>query len=70
MPITVDVTMPPYSATGDGETDDAQAIQDAINYVSSHVDPDPEDDTVHEGGTVWIPEGIYLIESTMVVSKH
>ena len=50
MPFTVDVTTNPYNAPRDGKKDATKAIQRAIIDVSSHVDPDPENDTVHEGG--------------------
>ena len=55
MPFTVDVTTVPFNAAGDGVTDDTAAIQQAINDVSS----------IPGGGTVWIPQGIYLITETI-----
>jgi hypothetical protein len=54
MPCTVNVTSPPYNAVGDGIADDTAAIQNAINDVNDV-----------DGGTVWIPEGTYLITATI-----
>ena len=48
-PGTVNVKDAPYSATGDGVTDDSAAIQAAINAVFAL-----------GGGTVFFPKGIYL----------
>ncbi len=55
MPCIVDVTSPPYNAVGDGIADDTTAIQDAINDVNEV-----------NGGTVWMPEGTYLITNTII----
>lgn len=46
-----------YGATGDGTTDDAAAIQAAIDSLPS------------TGGEVFIPSGIYLFSSTINVNK-
>jgi Pectate lyase superfamily protein len=43
-----------YGATGDGTTNDAVAIQSAINAANNA-----------KGGTVFFPPGIYLIESAL-----
>ena len=51
--LVVDVTDARYGAKGNGRTDDTAAIQDAINFVSKS-----------GGGTVYIPEGDYLIDTT------
>jgi len=45
-----------YGAIGDGIADDTQAIKDAINATP-------------EGSAVLIPEGIYLITSTLKITK-
>jgi len=42
-----------FGAVGDGVTDDAPAIQAAIDSLPS------------DGGTVWVPTGTYLINSTI-----
>jgi len=52
----VNVKAPPYSARGDGVADDTQAIQAAI---SDHM----------KGGTLYFPNGIYLVSSTLTWSK-
>ncbi len=44
-----------YGATGNGNTDETDAIQSAINAVSS-------------GGTVYIPDGTYMINATAISS--
>jgi hypothetical protein len=53
---TRDVTLPPFGAAGDGETDDTAAIQQAI------------DDAAREGGgTVLLPPGRYLVSRPLRV---
>lgn len=54
--LVVNVKSPPYNATGNGVTDDTQAIQKAINAVAG------------TGGTVTVPAGTYLINP--VVNDH
>ena len=51
--LVVDVTDSPYGATGDGRLDATDAIQKAINAVANK-----------GGGTVIIPKGTYLIDTT------
>ncbi|MBO1531415.1 right-handed parallel beta-helix repeat-containing protein [Psychrobacter sp. F1192] len=51
--LVVDVTDGKYGAKGNGSTDDTAAIQKAINFVSNN-----------GGGTVYIPDGNYLIDTT------
>lgn len=46
-----------FGATGDGSTDDSDAIQDAITAVSTN------------GGTVFFPEGTYKIETGLTLSS-
>lgn len=50
-----DVTMPDYGATGDGVTDDAAAIQAALDAAGA------------AGGTVLIPAGTYIINTKLDV---
>jgi len=48
-----------YGATGDGETDDAEAIQDAID-AANDVD----------GGIVFFPEGTYVVGSELTMYSN
>lgn len=43
-----------WGATGDGVTDDTQAIQNAINYVNSN-------------GTVFVPPGTYIVSKKLIL---
>ncbi len=49
----VDVSKPPYQATGDGKTDDTAAIQRAM------------DDHPNQGAIIWLPNGVYRITDTL-----
>ena len=42
-----------FGATGDGTTDDTQAIQDAIDFAETN------------GGEVYFPEGVYALETAL-----
>lgn len=55
----VNVKDPTYGATGDGIADDTAEIQAAINAVSAL-----------GGGTVLIPEGTYLVSTTLSVPSN
>ncbi len=50
----VDVTQPPYSAKGDGKTDDTAALQKAL------------DDVMGQHKIVYLPNGTYLVSKTLV----
>lgn len=57
-PNVIDVTKPPYSAKGDGVTDDTDALQAAINeHVGRH-------------HVLWFPKGTYLISRTITWPKR
>jgi hypothetical protein len=49
----VDVTKPPYSAKGDGTTDDTKAIQKAL------------DDHPNSGAIIYLPKGTYRVTDTL-----
>ena len=49
----IDVTKPPYGAKGDGQTDDTQAIQQALN------------DHPNQGAIIYLPHGTYRIAATL-----
>lgn len=53
----MDVTKPPYSAKGDGKTDDTAAIQRALN------------DLMGQHRILYFPNGNYLVSKTLVWSK-
>lgn len=54
----VDVTKPPYSARGDGQTDDTDAIQRALS------------DTMGAHKILYFPSGIYLVSKTLRHTKQ
>ena len=47
-----------FGATGDGVTDDTTAIQDAIDVLQAST----------YGGTVYIPDGVYIISSELLIT--
>jgi parallel beta-helix repeat protein len=53
-----DVTDAPYSATGDGATDDTAAIQSALDAANTA-----------GGGTVYFPPGLYITTQLLVYSN-
>jgi hypothetical protein len=59
IPGYVDVRVAPYSATGNGTTDDTAAIQAALNDVGAA-----------GGGVVFLPTGNYMIASHLTVPAH
>lgn len=46
-----------FGATGDGVTDDTQAIKDAISSLAN-------------GGTVYFPNGVYMVSGDIPVTSH
>jgi len=52
------VSVKDFGAVGDGSTNDAAAIQNAINYVSS------------VGGTLTFPTGVFLCSSTLIFKNN
>jgi hypothetical protein len=57
-PFVVDVRQAPYSARGDGQTDDTEALQQAL------------DDSMGLHRMIYLPEGTYLISRPLRWSKR
>lgn len=55
----VSVKQAPYSATGNGTTDDSAAVQAAVDAVSAA-----------GGGTVYFPRGTYLLNSSITMKSN
>ncbi len=54
-----DVTLPPYSATGNGSTNDSAAVQSAMNALLTH-----------GGGVLYFPSGTYKLNSAITNSSN
>lgn len=59
-PVTIDVTAAPYSAAGDGATNDRAAIQAALDDAGANPD----------GGTVVIPSGSTFLSGGLRIPSH
>lgn len=55
----IDVTTAPYNAKGDGITDDAAAIQSALDAIKAI-----------GGGKVFVPDGVFLIKSYLKIPSN
>ncbi len=56
--VLIDVRAAPYNATGNGTTNDAPAIQAAINAAAV------------AGGVVWFPPGIYHLATGLLIDRR
>lgn len=54
-----------FGAKGDGENDDTQAIQSAINLIYNNISTNLKNNAFKTRNVVLIPEGIYLTKSTI-----
>jgi hypothetical protein len=65
----VDVTQPPFSAKGDGKTDDTGALVAALNYVANSRVPAFCSRSMREGSlSLYLPDGTYLVSATVARS--
>ncbi len=58
------VNVKSFGAKGDASTDDTVAIQRAIDWVSTQASG------TGGGGTVFFPQGFYVISATLILGKH
>ncbi len=59
-----------FGAIGNGVVDDFFAIQNALNFVSYALDPNPLVSGVYGGNTLFFPKGVYLISATLLVGQN
>ncbi len=65
----IDVTKPPFSAKGDGKTDDTGALIAALNFVTRSRFPVFTFRNYREGSFIlYLPNGIYLVSDTVARS--
>ena len=65
----IDVTKPPFSAKGDGKTDDTGALIAALNFVTRSQFPVFTFRNYREGSFIlYLPNGIYLVSDTVARS--
>ncbi len=59
-----------FGAVGNGTTDDTIAIQRALDFISKTSDPSIINQALYGGGTVFLPEGIYIISDTLLIGQN
>ena len=63
----VDVTRPPFSATGDGVTDDTEALIAAYTFVTDRLREFTRNDSLNRASyLLYFPSGTYLVSNTII----